>query len=105
MTPNHLASDGGTHLRGRFRFAFGPKTAGDVVQIGFGKTPGAQQNTIAAFYASELYVRLRGTEGPQRAPLPVGAAIIFGAAWNRLSGSAPASITSSRNAMCISEVV
>jgi hypothetical protein len=47
MTPNHLASNGSTHLPERFRFAFGPKTAGDIVEIGSRKTSGGtQQNSL-----------------------------------------------------------
>jgi len=55
MTPNHLASNGSTHLRRRFRFALGPQTAGDLVKIGCGKTwGGMQQNSIAAFLTIRL---------------------------------------------------
>src|SRR5258708_7370511 len=62
MAPNHLASNGGTHLRGRFRFAFGPQTAGDVVEIGFRETAGGtQQNSTPGFFHDELGARYPGT--------------------------------------------
>jgi hypothetical protein len=47
---------------GVFRFAFGLKTAGDLVKIGSGKTPGwTQQKSIAAFFDGELSARSPGT--------------------------------------------
>jgi len=67
MTPHHLASNGGTHLRGRFRLAFGPQTASDLVEIGFGETAsGTQQYPIASFFDGELRAwapRSRSTYG------------------------------------------
>jgi hypothetical protein len=42
MTPNHLASDGSTHLGGRFRFAFGPpgkhRISGEQAMLFIGST-------------------------------------------------------------------
>jgi len=37
---HHLASDGSTYPRGRFRFAAGPQTAGDLLQVRGGETSG-----------------------------------------------------------------
>jgi hypothetical protein len=62
MTPHYLPSNSSTHLRGRFRFPFGPQTAGDIVEIGYGEThSGTQQNAIAGFFDSELSARSPGT--------------------------------------------
>jgi hypothetical protein len=55
MTPNHLASNGGTHLHERFRFAFGLKTTGDLVETSSRETArGAQQNSIPGFFNGEF---------------------------------------------------
>jgi hypothetical protein len=40
MTPNHLATYSGIHLRSCFRFAFGLQTAGYVVEVRCGETAG-----------------------------------------------------------------
>src|ERR1035437_9965298 len=55
MTPHHLTSNSRTHLRQRLRFAFGPQTADDLVEIGYQKTDGGtQQNALTGFFDGEL---------------------------------------------------
>jgi hypothetical protein len=62
MTPDHLASDGGAHLRWRFRFISRPQTAGDLVKIGSGETAGgSQHNSISGLFDDELRARYPGS--------------------------------------------
>jgi len=43
MTLAHLAGHGSAYLRGRLWFAFGMKTAGNLVETGFGESAGGTQ--------------------------------------------------------------
>ncbi len=62
MTSHYLASNRITHLRRRLRFAFGPQTAGDLVEISFREAVrGTQQNSIAGFFDGELRARRPGS--------------------------------------------
>jgi len=65
MAPNYLALYGSFDPRRRYRFALGPQTAGDLVEIGLGETgSGAQQNPIARFFDGELRTRSPGSGSP-----------------------------------------
>jgi hypothetical protein len=55
MTPDHPALNRGMHLRERFRFAFGPQTAGDLVETGFGEPAGGtQQYALPGLFNGEF---------------------------------------------------
>jgi hypothetical protein len=58
MAPHRFPDNGGTHLRGRFRFAPGPQTAGHLFEIGIGEMGGgAEQNSVAGFFDLEFRTR------------------------------------------------
>jgi hypothetical protein len=58
MASHYFPDNGSTHLRGRFRFAPGPQTAGHLFEIGIDEMGGrAEQDSVAGFFDFEFRAR------------------------------------------------
>jgi hypothetical protein len=65
MASHYFPANGGTHQRGRFRFAMGPQTTGHLFEIAIGETgSGAEQDSVDGFFDREFRARPPSSRSP-----------------------------------------